>query len=80
MLCTAIVSTFAAYKVVVNRAKAIEHALRKANKNDLVLIAGKGHETYQEIDNVKHHFDDREVIAEALKKLPELKDEDLYVW
>lgn len=68
------------YKVIVDRAKAIEHALRKANKNDLVLIAGKGHETYQEINGVKHHFDDREVIANILKKLPEVKDEDLYMW
>lgn len=68
------------YKVIVDREKAIEHALRKANKNDLVLVAGKGHETYQEINGVKHHFDDREVIKKALSKLPDLKDEDLYIW
>lgn len=68
------------YKVIVDRAKAIEHALRKAQKNDLVLIAGKGHETYQEVNGVKHHFDDREVATEALKKLPEIKDDDLYLW
>lgn len=68
------------YKVIVDRAKAIEHALRKAQKNDLVLIAGKGHETYQEVNGVKHHFDDREVATEALKKLPEVKDDDLYLW
>ena len=68
------------YKIIVDREKAIEHALRKATKNDLVLVAGKGHETYQEINGVKHHFDDREVIANILKKLPEVKDEDLYMW
>ena len=45
------------YKIIVDREKAIEHALRKATKNDLVLVAGKGHETYQEINGVKHHFD-----------------------
>ncbi|MBQ9315023.1 MAG: UDP-N-acetylmuramoyl-L-alanyl-D-glutamate--2,6-diaminopimelate ligase [Clostridia bacterium] len=68
------------YKIVVNRAKAIEHALRRAKKNDLVLIAGKGHETYQEINGIKHHFDDKEVINDILKKLPEVKDDDLYLW
>ena len=68
------------YKVIADREKAIEHALRKANKNDLVLIAGKGHETYQEINGVKHHFDDREVARDALTKLPELKDKDIYIW
>ncbi len=68
------------YKIIVDRAKAIEYALRKATKNDLVLIAGKGHETYQEVNGVKHHFDDREVVNEVLKKLPDLKDDDLYVW
>ena len=68
------------YKVIVDRAKAIEHALRQAQRNDLVLIAGKGHETYQEINGEKIHFDDREVIAEALKKLPEPKDKNLYAW
>ena len=68
------------YKIVVNRAKAIEHALRRGRKNDLILIAGKGHETYQEVNGVKHHFDDREVINNVLKKLPEVKDEDLYLW
>lgn len=68
------------YKVIVDRKKAIEYALRQAGKNDLVLVAGKGHETYQEINGEKHHFDDREVIAEALKKLPEPKDKSLYAW
>lgn len=68
------------YKIIVDRKKAIEHALRKAKKNDLVLITGKGHETYQEINGVKHHFDEKEIITETLKKLPEVKDDDLYLW
>ena len=51
-----------------------------AGKKDIIVLAGKGHETYQEINGVKHHFDDREVIANILKKLPEVKDEDLYMW
>lgn len=65
------------YKIIVNRKKAIEHAIRQARKNDIVVIAGKGHETYQEINGEKKHFDDREVAAAVLKRLPEGK-EDAY--
>lgn len=61
------------YKIFQNRKKAIEYAIRRARKNDIVVIAGKGHETYQEINGVKNHFDDREVAVEILKKLPESK-------
>ncbi len=48
--------------VIENRRQAIEFALKKAKKNDLVLLAGKGHETYQIIGNEKHSFDERAVI------------------
>ncbi|MEO6173417.1 MAG: cyanophycin synthetase, partial [Arenimonas sp.] len=41
-----------------DRAKAIEAALAQAGANDVVLIAGKGHETYQEVNGIKHPFDD----------------------
>lgn len=68
------------YKVIVDRKKAIEHALRKAEKGDLILIAGKGHETYQEINGEKHHFDDREVVRELVAKLPAPKDKTMYAW
>jgi UDP-N-acetylmuramoyl-L-alanyl-D-glutamate--2,6-diaminopimelate ligase len=68
------------YKVIVNRKKAIEHALRLAQKNDLVLIAGKGHENYQILKTGKIHFDDREVALEVLKRLPESKNDDIYAW
>ena len=61
------------YKTIQNRKKAIEHAIRRARKNDIVVIAGKGHETYQEINGVKKHFDDREVAAQVLRRLPEQK-------
>ncbi len=52
------------YKVlcISNRLEAIKTACRMAQKGDFVLVAGKGHETYQEIEGVRHHFDDREVI------------------
>ena len=45
-----------------DRRKAIEYALREAGEGDVVIIAGKGHETTQEIKGVKHPFDDREVV------------------
>ena len=50
---------------ICNRAEAIRTAAMLAQKNDIILIAGKGHENYQEINNVKHHFDDKEMIMEC---------------
>jgi UDP-N-acetylmuramoyl-L-alanyl-D-glutamate--2,6-diaminopimelate ligase len=47
---------------IVNRKEAIKTALAIANKGDIVLIAGKGHENYQEIEGVKYHFDDKEIV------------------
>ncbi len=49
-------------KIEEDRMKAINHALSAAGSGDIVLVAGKGHETYQDIAGVKHHFDDREII------------------
>ena len=48
-----------------DRAKAIAAALSAAAAGDVVVVAGKGHETTQEIAGVRHHFDDREVIRGA---------------
>lgn len=57
------------YKVkvlsITDRREAIRTALMLASKGDIVLIAGKGHENYQEIKGVKHHFDDKEVVKEV---------------
>ena len=49
-----------------DRREAIKTAVMLANSGDVVLVAGKGHETYQEIKGVKHHFDDREELKNAL--------------
>lgn len=49
---------------VVDRKQAIKAACQLATSNDIILIAGKGHENYQEIQGVKHHFDDMEVVKE----------------
>ena len=49
---------------IVDRKEAIRTACMMAQKGDVVLVAGKGHETYQEINGVKHHFDDHEVLRD----------------
>jgi UDP-N-acetylmuramoyl-L-alanyl-D-glutamate--2,6-diaminopimelate ligase len=51
--------------VIVNRLEAIKTACALAKPGDIILVAGKGHETYQEIRGVKHPFDDREVVRET---------------
>jgi UDP-N-acetylmuramoyl-L-alanyl-D-glutamate--2,6-diaminopimelate ligase len=50
---------------IADRREAIRTAVMLANPGDVVLVAGKGHETYQDIKGVKHHFDDREELAKA---------------
>jgi len=50
--------------VIVNRLEAIKTACALAKPGDIILVAGKGHENYQEIKGVKHHFDDKEVLQE----------------
>ncbi|MDE5876789.1 MAG: UDP-N-acetylmuramoyl-L-alanyl-D-glutamate--2,6-diaminopimelate ligase [Muribaculaceae bacterium] len=50
---------------ITDRTEAIHKAMQQSRPGDVVLVAGKGHETYQEIKGVRHHFDDREVIAET---------------
>ena len=52
------------YDVIVNRPEAIWHALDIAQTGDTIVLMGKGHETYQEINHVKHHLDEREVVAQ----------------
>ena len=59
--------------VEADRKIAIEQAIRQAKPSDIILIAGKGHETYQEIQGVKHHFLDFEVAENILEKLYEEK-------
>jgi len=51
---------------ITDREQAIKTSVMLAKKNDIILIAGKGHESYQEIDGVKTHFDDKEIISELL--------------
>lgn len=57
------------YISVPDRKEAIKAAINLANPEDIILVAGKGHEKYQEIKGVKHHFDDKEVLMELFKLL-----------
>ena len=52
---------------ITDRTQAIKTATMLTKKGDVILVAGKGHEDYQEIKGVKHHFDDREVLREIFK-------------
>ncbi len=54
------------YEVIENRVQAIHRAMDIAKKDDIIVLAGKGHETYQEIRGVKNHLDEREVVADYL--------------
>lgn len=54
------------YKVIVDRKEAIKYAISIANKQDIIVLTGKGHETYQEINGEKIHFDEREIIKEII--------------
>ena len=54
---------------ILDRKQAIKTACQLANPNDIILIAGKGHETYQEINGVKYDFDDLEIVTELLQQL-----------
>ena len=57
-----------AYIVVSERRNAIRYAMDIAKKDDIIILAGKGHETYQEINGVKYHLDEREEVAAHLKE------------
>ncbi|UTA68247.1 UDP-N-acetylmuramoyl-L-alanyl-D-glutamate--2,6-diaminopimelate ligase [Emticicia sp. 21SJ11W-3] len=56
-------------QTIEDRREAIFEAVRIARPQDIILVAGKGHETYQDIKGVKHHFDDKEVLQEAFKEI-----------
>lgn len=59
--------------VIENRMEAIRYAIENARPQDIILLAGKGHEDYQIIGTQKHHLDEREVVAEILEQLPPVR-------
>lgn len=62
-----------AYIEIPDRKEAIEYCIANAKDGDVIILAGKGHEDYQEIKGVKHHMDERELIADILKEHPEYR-------
>ena len=54
---------------IADRKEAIKTAVSLSKPEDIILVAGKGHEKYQEIKGVKHHFDDKEVLKEMFEML-----------
>ena len=61
------------YKVVVDRVEAIKQAIQMATKRDIIVLAGKGHEPYQEINGVKHPFDERIIVNELIEEIEKNK-------
>lgn len=55
--------------VIPDRREAIKYCIENAKDHDIIILAGKGHEDYQEINGVKHHFDEREIVNEIFKNL-----------
>ncbi len=67
-ILTGLQNTSVPYDVVTDRREAIYHALKTAEKDDVIVLAGKGHEDYQILAGNRHiHFDEREIVAEGLK-------------
>ena len=65
---TGINKTNGSYVSIPDRKEAIRHAIMQAEEGDVVVLAGKGHEDYQEICGVKHHMDERDLIREILEE------------
>ena len=71
IICTieeGIASTNASYEAIENRRQAIERALYLAQPGDVLILAGKGHETYQDINGVKKPFDEKQIVRELLSE------------
>lgn len=65
----AILESRTPFAVIENRREAIGFALREAKARDVVVLCGKGHETYQEIGTIKYHLDEREVVRERFAQV-----------
>ena len=57
------------YKTIVDRIEAIRFGLDLAQDGDVLVLAGKGHETYQDVKGVKHHFDEKEIVQQLLSNM-----------
>lgn len=66
---TGLKKTNGKYIVIPNRKDAIRYCIKNAKAGDIIVLAGKGHETYQEIKGVRYHFDERQIIREILNNI-----------
>jgi len=57
------------YEIVTDRREAIEKAIKIANKSDIIVLAGKGHETYQDINGIKQPFDEKSIVEEIVNNI-----------
>jgi UDP-N-acetylmuramoyl-L-alanyl-D-glutamate--2,6-diaminopimelate ligase len=64
-----IIKTGSDYKIIEDRRAAIKYAILNAKKDDVIVIAGKGHETYQDFGDKKIDFDERKVVREILNEI-----------
>ena len=62
-----------AYVTVADRKEAIKYCMENAKDGDIIVLAGKGHEDYQEIKGVKYHMDERELIAQIIEENPNIR-------
>lgn len=69
MVLDGVKKTNAEYIVIENRREAIKHALEIAKPTDVIVLAGKGHETYQDINGIKHPFDEKIIVHELLNEM-----------
>lgn len=67
-ILTTLKQTKGEYITIPDRREAIKYAIDNSLEGDIILLLGKGHEDYQEIEGVKHHFDDRETVEEILRE------------
>ena len=70
---TGILKTKGEYVIIEDRKEAVRYAIENARDKDMLILAGKGHEDYQEIRGVKYHMDERELIADIIAENPDLK-------
>lgn len=68
MVMQGVKKTECPYVIIENRYEAIKFSLLNAQENDIIILAGKGHEDYQEINGEKHHFDEKEIVDDILRK------------
>ena len=59
------------YECIVDRTEAIRKAIKMANKRDIIVLAGKGHEQYQEINKKRYPFDENKIVKEIIKEIIE---------